>query len=64
MKEHMLIPMDYYYKGSTNCYVNLKKNIEDGTISLITDYGEIIATVISGRELAKILKDLAEHKYA
>lgn len=60
MNESMIIPMCYCYKGSTNCYVYLRKNIEDETISVITDYGE---TVRSGHGLAKILKDLDEHKY-
>ena len=64
MNENMTIPMCYFYKGSTNCYVYLRKNIEDETISVITDYGETVATVRSGHGLAKVLKDLNENKYA
>lgn len=64
MKESMTIPMCYYYKGSMNCYLRLKKNLEDESFSIITDYGETVATVCSGHGLAKVLKDLNENKYA
>lgn len=58
--EIMHIPMDYYYNGSSNGYLNLKQNLEDGTIVVTTDFGEKIATVYSGNELAKIMKTLVD----
>ena len=64
MNETMTIPMCYFYKGSANCYLRLEKNLEDETISVITDYGETVTTVPSGHGLAKVLKDLGENKYA
>ena len=62
--ETMIIPMDYYYKGSTNCYLTLKKNKHDDTISVITGYNETVATVTSGHALAKVLQDLDNGVYA
>lgn len=56
--------MCYYYKGSTNGYVRLEKNLNDGTFSIITDYGETVATVTSGHGLANVLKGLDDDKYA
>lgn len=64
MVEAMCIPMSYYYKGSTNCYLILKMNTEDGTISIITDYNETIAIVTSGHGLAEVLHGLDNNKYA
>ena len=58
------IPMSYYYKGSTNCYLTIKNNQNDGTISIITDYGETVAILTSGHGLAKVLADLEDGKYA
>lgn len=62
--EKMTIPMNYYYKGTINCYLNLEKNEADGTFSVVTDYGETVATATSGHGLAKVLMDLNEDKYA
>ena len=45
MNEIIIIPMCYFYKGSVNGYIRLQKNLEDETFSIITDYGETIATV-------------------
>lgn len=64
MNQIMTIPMCYYYKGSTNGYVRLEENFNDGTFSIITDYGETVATVTSGHGLASVLKDLCDGKYA
>lgn len=58
--EIMHIPMDYYYKGSSNCYLHLRRNLEDETITITTDFGERIAVVCSGDELAKVLKNLMD----
>ena len=55
--------MGYYYKGSSNCDVTLQDN-EDGTISVITSYGEVVAVCTSGHGVAKVLKDLDDDKYA
>ena len=56
--------MSYYYKGSTNCTVTLQNNKEEGTISVITDYGEVVAVCTSGHGVARVLKDLDDDKYA
>lgn len=58
--EIMHIPMNYYYKGSSNCYLNFKRNLEDEKITITTDFGERIAVVYSGDELAKVLKSLID----
>ena len=67
--ESMLIPMTYYYKGSSNCYIRLEKNPIDETLRLISAYGEAIRingspVILSGHGLAKALTDLDEGKYA
>ena len=56
--------MSYGYKGSTNCTVTLQNNEEEGTISVITDYGEVVAVCTSGHGVARVLKDLDDDKYA
>ena len=61
--EKFVMLMAYYYKGSMNSTVTLQNNEEDGTISVITDYGEIVAVCTSGNSVAKVLKDLDEDKY-
>lgn len=55
--------IDYGYKGSSNCTVTLQDN-EDGTFSVITSYGEVVAICTSGHGVAKVLKDLDDEKYA
>lgn len=67
--ESMLIPMMYYYKGSSNCYIRLEKDPVDETFRLISDYGEVIRingspVILSGHGLAEALIDLEENKYA
>ena len=61
--EKFVMLMGYYYKGSMNSTVTLQNNEEDGTISVITDYGETVAVCTSGSSVAKVLKDLDEDKY-
>ena len=67
--ESMLIPMTYYYKGSSNCCIRLVKDPIDETFRLINDYGEVIRingspVILSGNGLAEALIDLNEGKYA
>ena len=67
--ESMLIPMMYYYKGSSNCYIRLEKDPADETFRLISDYGEMIRingspVILSGHDLAEALTELDEGKYA
>lgn len=62
--EKITLDMSYGYKGSTNCTVTLQNNEEEGTISVITDYGEVVAVCTSGHGVAKVLKDLDDEKYA
>ena len=67
--ESMLIPMMYYYKGSSNCYILLKKDPVDETFRLISDYGEVIRingspVILSAHSLAEALIDLDKGKYA
>ena len=67
--ESMLIPMTYYYKGSSNCHIRLEKDSVDETFRLISDYGEVIRingspVIFSGHGLAEALIDLDEGKYA
>lgn len=59
-----VLDMSYCYNGSSNCTVTLRKNEEDDTISVITDYGEVVAVCISGHGVARVLKDLDDEKYA
>lgn len=62
--EKITLDMCYGYKGSSNCTVTLQKNAEDDTISVITDYGEVVAVCTSGHGVARVLKDLDDKKYA
>lgn len=62
--EKFVLYMCYSYKGSSNCTVTLRKNEEDDTISVITDYGEVVAVCTSGHDVARVLKDLDDEKYA
>ena len=62
--EKFVLNMCYNYKGSSNCTVTLQKNIEDNTISIISDYGEVVAICTSGHSVVKVLKDLDDEKYA
>ena len=67
--ESMLIPMTYYYKGSSNCYTRLEKDPVDEAFRLISDYGEVIringsSVILSGHGLADALIDLGKGKYA
>ena len=67
--ESMLIPMMYYYKGSSNCYIQKKKDPVYETFRLISDYGEVIRingspVILSGHGLAEALTELNEGKYA
>lgn len=56
--------MCYGYKGSSNCTVTLQKNKDDDTVSVITDYGEVVAVCTSDHGVARVLKDLDDEKYA
>ena len=62
MKE-MNISMEYYYKGSFNCGLHLRQNLEDNTIHIYTDFRERVAVVDNGKDLARIIKDLIAGKY-
>lgn len=62
--EKFVMDMMYDYKGSMNCTVTLKKNKDDNTISVITDYGEVVAVCTSGHIVARVLKELDDGKYA
>ncbi len=59
----MYISACYYYYGSSNCSLRFEKGENEGTINLITDYGEKIATVSDVVELQKVLDDLKNDKY-
>ena len=62
MKE-INISMEYYYKGSFNCGLHLRQNLEDNTIYIYTDFRERVAVVDNGKDLARIIKDLIAGKY-
>lgn len=57
------INLFYAFKGSLNCYVQIILN-DDESLTVVSDYGEIIKTVYSGESLADLMKDLSEGKYA
>jgi hypothetical protein len=62
--EKFVMYMDYNYKGSINCTVTLQNNEAIGSVSVITDYGEVVAVCTSGNGVVKVLKDLVDNKYA
>ena len=62
--EKITLDMSYGYKGSMNCTVTLQKNENDDTISVVTDYGEVVAVCTSGHSVTRVLKDLDDEKYA
>lgn len=60
----MFIQACYGYYGSSNCTVRFVEGDSAGTIKLLTDFGEVIATVSDISELQKVLENLKEDKYA
>lgn len=56
--------MAYSYKGSFCHTVTLEQHTETGNISIVTNYGEIVAVCASGNQAAEVLKDLSDGKYA
>ena len=63
LKEEMTISLDYDFHGSSNISVHLKKDIYRNTL-VFTDYDELVGKAVDGEELARILNDLADGKYA
>lgn len=57
------INLFYSFKGSLNCYIRIIPN-DDESLTLISDYGEVIKTVYSGESLADLMKDLSDGKYS
>lgn len=62
--QKMAIPMGYYFKGSSNVYVHLNWDDENGLLTVKTDFGETIKTLTSANGLWQVLKDLEDDKYA
>lgn len=60
------LPMTYDYVGSMNCFITLVQidKYEVDEITLLSGYGEHIATVTCGEDLATVLTDLAAGKFA
>lgn len=63
MNKEFTIPMDYYYKGSSNCYLHLTKNSYDN-IEVRTDFGEFVGVYSGWDTLCKAAQELATGKYA
>lgn len=59
----MYINVSYYYFGSINSAIHFKNGNEPGTVDLLTDYGELIATVSNINELQEVLKNLDNDVY-
>ena len=53
----------YYFKGSTNCVMTIC-TMDDGTINVVSQYGERMMTCVSVKSLATFLSDLMSGKYA
>ena len=60
--DEFTIEMCYPYKGSLNCTVTLKKG-DNGFISVISQYGELIANCFTGRDVGFLLVELCDDKY-
>lgn len=58
----MKINMYYYYYGSMNYSVTLKKN-SDKSVSIYTSYNELVSTIQSKDELKLVLTNLNAGKY-
>jgi hypothetical protein len=56
--------MTYSYKGSLCHTVTLEQHTETGNITIVTNYGEVVAVCASGNQVAEVLKDLSDGKYA
>ena len=54
--------MRYFYKGFLNYTVTLEKG-ENGFISVISQYGELIANCFAGRDVGFLLVELCDDKY-
>lgn len=59
----MYIMAGYNYKGSMNCSLTFVEGAEEGSIDLMTDYGEKIATVHDTSELMEVLNKLDRDEY-
>lgn len=60
--DEFTMEMCYPYKGSLNYTVTLK-NEENGFISVISQYGELIANCFTGRDVGRILVELCDDKF-
>ena len=60
---NFVVPMMYYYKGSSNINLHLTKN-SFGNVEARTDFGEFLGVYNDGSKLAKMMADLADGKYA
>ena len=60
----MFIEACYCYYGSANCSIHFVEGETTGTVKLLTDFGEVIATASDISELQKVLNNLKEDKYA
>lgn len=62
VENSLVLDMSYYFKGSSNISLTLKKVGDD--IDLVTDYGETITSVQTGYGLMRVLQDLHGGRYA
>lgn len=57
----MKIPLTYYYKGSSNCYIRLEET--HNYISVYSDYNELITFIYNGNELKNVIESLVSEKF-
>lgn len=62
--EKFAMDMVYSFKGSLCHYVVLEKDVQSGSITVVTNYGEVVAVCTGGNQAAEVLKDLSDEKYA
>lgn len=53
----------YFYKGSSNCNLMIC-TMDDGTIEVFSQYGELMTTCTSVSGLATFLNELMNDRYA
>ena len=62
MKE-MSLYMSYNFRGTINNSLKLHQN-KDGSTDVLTEYNEIVRTILSAYDLVEIIKKLNEDIYA
>jgi len=62
--EDFTLEESYYFKGSSNYNITIRKDVQNGLIHVYSSYNECMFTCTSVKELGKFLVDLCNDKFA